>query len=109
MSSNILGVLGQSNPSAGILTNLYTVPINIIVPISHFTVTNLSGANDSFYISVAPAGAADALSQYLYYNVAIDGSDTFMVWFSFYLSNGDIVRCMSSGGNLTFQVFGGQS
>jgi hypothetical protein len=106
MSTNILGILGQVNPAAGVLTTLYTVPANTTVAITSLFVTNLTSSNDQFSISVASNGAADTLSQYLYYTVAMDGQDTFTCWTKFSLVGGDVIRCLSGGGNLSFNVFG---
>ena len=105
MSSN-LGVLGQLQPSAGILSDLYVVPSNLTVAISQLQVCNLTSNSDTWSVSIAAAGAADNASQYLYYNLIIDANDSFMAWFNFTLNGGDVIRCLSASGNITFSVFG---
>ena len=76
--ANTIKVLGQSKPSATTLTAAYTVPASTTATVSSFTVCNQSATPTSFRMSVAPAGAADATSQYIYYDVAIAGNDTFI-------------------------------
>lgn len=105
MSSN-LGVLGQLQPSASTLSSLYVVPSNLTVAISQLQVCNLAYANDTWSVSIAPGGIADALDQYLYYNLPIDPSDSFMTWFNFTLNSGDVIRCLSASGNISFSIFG---
>ncbi len=99
-------VLGQSKPGATTLTDLYTVPAVTSATASTITVCNQSSVATSFRISVAPGGAADAASQYLYYDVAIAGNDTFAATIGITLATTDKVRVYNTLATLSFSLFG---
>ena len=99
-------VLAQSKPSATTLTDAYTVPALTQATISTITVTNQSATATSFRISVAVAGLADTSKQYLYYDVAIAGNDTFACTFGITLGAADVVRVYATLATLSFNIFG---
>jgi hypothetical protein len=101
-----LKVLGQSNPVGGVLTVLYTVPAATQTTVSSLFVCNLSSSPDAFSISIAVGGAADALSQYLYFTLPLDANDTFAATVGLSLAAGDVVRVLAANNNLTFSLFG---
>jgi hypothetical protein len=105
--ADALGVLGQSNPAAAVLTDLYTVTgVGKTAAISSIVVCNTGSATASFRISVAKAGATDTLAQYLYYNLPISGYNTFIATIGISLAATDVVRIYASNIYLTFNVFG---
>lgn len=106
--TDTLLVLGQSQPSANVLTTLYTVPASTSTTVSSITICNVSSTTDYFSVSVAPGGASDTLSQYIYYEVFLDGNDTFIATVGFTLATTDVVRCLSLNGNISFSLFGVQ-
>lgn len=73
--ADTLKVVGQSNPLAATLTDLYTVPASTNFAGAVF-ISNRSAVLTTFRIAVAPAGAADALQHYIAYDVSIDGNET---------------------------------
>jgi len=99
-------VLAQSNPSVTTLTDAYTVPAATTTVISTITVANRSATPTSFRISVAVAGAADNNKQYLYYDVAIPGNDTFATTIGVTLATTDVVRVYATSATLSFNIFG---
>lgn len=102
-------VLAQSNPSATTLTDAYTVPALTTAVLSTLTVANRSGTATSFRISVAIAGAADTNAQYLYYDIAIGGNDTFAATLGITLGPADVVRVYATLATLSFNLFGIES
>ena len=104
--SDTLKVLAQSNPSATTLTDLYTVPSVTSVVGSTIFVCNTGSSSTTFRISVAVAGVADTLKQYLYYDITIPGNDTFAATVGISLATTDKVRIFAGNGNLTFNLFG---
>lgn len=98
-------VVRQSKPSAASLTDLYTVPAATSAMCSTITVCNQSAVATSFRISIAPLGAADATSQYIYYDVAIGGNDTFASTLGFPLATTDKVRVYNTLATLSFSLF----
>lgn len=99
-------VLAQVNPLATTLTDAYTVPGATSTIVSSFTVANRSATGTSFRVSVAIAGAADDNKQYLYYDVAIGGNDTFAGTLGLTLAATDKVRVFATLATLSFNIFG---
>jgi hypothetical protein len=101
----VANTVKQSKPSATTLTALYTVPAVTSAVCSTITVCNQSATATSFRISVAPAGAADATSQYLYYDIAIPGNDTFATTIGIALATTDVIRVYNTLATLSFSAF----
>jgi len=99
-------VLSQSKPSAATLTDSYTVPGATTAVVSSLTVCNQSATATSFRISIAPAGAADATSQYLYYDVTIPGNDTFIATIGVTLQAASVIRVYNTLASCSFGVYG---
>ena len=104
--ANAYKILGQSKPSATTLTDAYTVPASTEAVISTITVCNQSATATSFRISVAPAGAGDTASQYIYYDVPISGNDTFAATLGISLAATDVVRVYNTLATLSFNITG---
>jgi hypothetical protein len=101
-----LKVLGQAAPSLGVLADLYEVPAATSATASSLTVCNRGGAATTFRVTVAVGSAADEEKQALYYDLSIPANDTFIATVGLTLGAGDVVRCWSANGALTFQLFG---
>lgn len=99
-------ILGQSKPSAATLTAAYTVPALTTATVSTITVANQSATATSFRISVAVNGAADTAAQYLYYDIAISGNNTFAATIGLTLGAGDVVRVYNTLATCSFNIFG---
>lgn len=98
-------VLGQSSPAAGVLTDTYTAPSKAVV--SSVVACNRSSIDDTlFRVSVAVAGAGDAAAQYIYYDLPLLAADTFIATVGITLGAGDVVRCYSASGEVSFNLFG---
>lgn len=95
----------QSKPSAATLTDIYTVPAATSSMCSTITVCNQSATPTAFRISIAPSGAADTASQYIYYDVAIPGNDTFAATLGFPLATTDKVRVYNTLATCSFSLF----
>lgn len=101
-----LKILGQINPSATTLTDLYVVPGSTSTAVSSLVVCNRSSSATTFRVSVAQAGAADSLLQYLYYDVSVMGNSSFVATIGITLASTDKIRCYAGAATLTFSVFG---
>lgn len=100
-------VLGQSFPTLATLTTLYTVPAATSTTASSIIICNQSTtAADTFRISIQIAAAADSSKQYLYYNLPIMPSDTFVATIGITLATTDVVKCYSTMGTSSFNLFG---
>lgn len=105
--TDTLKVLGQIFPSAATLTSLYTVPSLTSTTISSISICNQSGTTpDTIRISIQIAGAADTSKQYIYYNLPVGPYDNFTATVGFTLSTTDIVKCYSTNGTSSFNLFG---
>ena len=98
--------LGQSLPAAGTLTALYTVPGSTSAVMNLFTACNESSATARFRLSVAVAGAADAISQYVYFDQQVAGRSTFVASLGIPLATTDVVRVQSDSGSIAFHAYG---
>ena len=101
-------VLDQTRPSATTLTNAYTVPGATSTVVSSLSITNTSATPTRARVSIAIAGAGDALSQYIYYDLEIPGNDTFIATIGATLAATDVVRVYATLATLTFQIFGSE-
>jgi hypothetical protein len=99
-------ILAQVNPNGQALTDAYTVPLKTNTVISSVVVTNRNEGPAFFRISLAIAGAADALSQYIYYNHVAMGNTSFVATIGVGLAESDVVRVRSDNGALSFNVLG---
>ena len=104
--TDTLKVLGQQNPAAGAVTGLYTVPAATSTTVSTVSVCNRSSVATSFRLSVGVAGAADAVSQYICYDMSLNGNDTIFLTIGISLAATDILRCYAGLATLTFTAFG---
>ncbi len=106
--AEVLKNLGQSNPVAATVTNIYTVPTATSAVVSSIVVANRSSTATSFRISVAVAGAVDSPGQYLYYDIAISGNDTFAANLGITLATTDVIRVYATLATLSFNIFGSE-
>jgi hypothetical protein len=102
-------ILGQSKPNAATLTDAYTVPAATTATVSTITVANQSATATSFRVSVAVNGAADTAAQYIYYDIAISGNNTFAATIGLTLGAGDVVRVYNTLATCSFNIFGVQN
>lgn len=100
-------VLGQSNPAATTSTDLYTVPASTSTVVSTISVANL-GTSGTFRVSVAPAGAAVANSQYIAYDVGLNANDAITFTLGITLAATDKIRVFASNASFAFSAFGSE-
>ena len=105
-TSNLYGVLGQSNPSATTLTTLYTVPSGKQIQELSGIVCNRSATATSFRVAIRPNGASISNEHYIYYDVAIGGKDTFYFDYRIRISDTDVVSVYATDATLSFSIYG---
>lgn len=101
-------VLGQANPVANTLTNIYTVPSATQAVISTITVCNQSASNASYSIAVAPNGEADNVKHYLIRGGVVPAADSIGITLGITIDASDIVRGNTNSGNISFNIFGSE-
>jgi hypothetical protein len=102
-------VLGQSNPSATTLTDVYTVPALKSTVVSTITVCEKGGATATYRISVAVTGAADTAKQYVVHDTALAANETKTYTLGITLAATDVIRVYASTANVAFNIFGAES
>lgn len=104
--TDTLHVLGQLTPAATTLTTAYTVPAATTAIISTVMVCNTTAVAATFRVSVAIAGAADTLAQYVYRDLTVNPNDTFAASLGLTLATTDLIRVQASVAGITFNFFG---
>lgn len=99
-------VLGQSNPAATTLTDVYTVPASTSAIVSTITIANRSATPTSFRIAIRPAGAAIANQHYISYDVPIGANEAIGLTIGVTLATTDVVSVYATLATLSFNVFG---
>lgn len=99
-------MLGQASLAATTLTALYTVPAATEAVVASIIVCNRTAGTLSFRISIAVAGAADNVKQYIYYDLPLIAQDTFIATVGVTLGAGDVVRAYASATGLSVSLVG---
>lgn len=102
--TDVLKKLGQSSPAATTLTDVYTAAYPSVV--SSVVICNTNASAVTIRFSHAVAAAADAIAQYLYYDLTVDANDTFIATVGLTLAATDVLRCYASTTNVAFNVYG---
>lgn len=99
-------ILAQTRPSAGVLTDHYTCPASTKTTTTTIAIHNTSSTEDTFKITVAPSGAADATVHELYGGAACPGNETITITIGVTLNATDKIRVHSTNGTLNFHTYG---
>lgn len=106
MATSTYKVLGQVDPVVTTLTTLYTVPALTQAVVSTIVVCNRGGSATTYRISIAVAGAADNVKQYIAYDVAIAGNSTQTLTLGISLGPADVIRVYDGIATVTFTAYG---
>jgi len=101
-------VLGQQEPAATTLTTIYTVPSSTQTVVSTVFMTNVSSGIESVRVAVRPAGESIANKHYIYYDSTLPAFKTNVSTIGITLNATDVVSVYSSGGNVSFSLFGSE-
>lgn len=104
--AEVLKVLGQAKPPAGIVTTIYTVPAGRGVVCSCIAVCNTGGAADSFDVRIRINNEALADKQLIFSGHRIERNDTIATVIGITLGQGDVVAVACGNGDCTFNLFG---
>lgn len=104
--AEVLKILGQLDPAAGVLTDLYTAPTGKCAVISRIIVANRSGVETQYRLAAALAGAAIEDKQYLAYDVLISGSRAVKGGSGLTLQPTDKLRVRAALATLSFNIYG---
>lgn len=106
--ADTLKVLGQTLPNAATLTDHYNVPAATTATISTMIATNQGASKAKIRVSIAVAGAADALKQYLLYDATLKPYAALPLTIGIALGALDVIRVWSDTGQVSFNTFGAQ-
>jgi hypothetical protein len=98
--------LGQAALAATTLTDIYTVPGATSAVISTITVANRSATATTYRLSIAPAGAGDATSQYFAYDVPLAGNESHTWTIGITLAATDKFRAYAAAATVTVGAYG---
>jgi hypothetical protein len=101
-------VLGQLNPAANTLSNVYTVPAATQAVISTITVCNQLASNASYSISVSNNGVADNASHYIIRGGVVPAADSIGITLGLTLDASDQIRANTNSANISFNIFGSE-
>lgn len=101
-----LKILAQLSPSANTLSTLYTVPSSTSAVVSSIVMCNTTSNSINVRVSLASAGAADDIKQYLYYDLPIIANDTFIATIGISLASTDVIRVQASSTGIAFNLLG---
>ena len=101
-----LKVLGQANPSAATLTDLYTVPSSYSTTVSTVAICNRTQTSKKIRVSVAVGGASDSPEQYIMYDVLLLKNDFIFVTIGITLAATDVVRVYTDVAGVSFSLYG---
>ena len=104
--SDVIKVLGQSDPSATTATVLYTVPDLAQTTVSSLVICNRSGSAITFRVSVHVEGASADDKQFLFYNQSLAAETTQTVVIGICLGQNDVMKVYASAANVSFNLFG---
>lgn len=99
--------LGQVSPAAITVTLLYTAPtLTTGTTVSSVFICNTNTTAVTIRLSNAKAAAADAITQYMYYDITVQPKDTFTSTTGITLAQTDVLRCYANATGVNFTVFG---
>ena len=99
-------ILGQKNPSANVLTNLYTVPTSNSAVISSFVISNLDANAAAFSIAANVNGVATTNANHLAFRVTVPGNDSIALSLGVTLNASAQVSINANTSTVTFSAFG---
>ena len=102
-------ILGQQALPATSETDVYEVPAGMEAVISSLVIANRGSAASTFRVSISVGGGVTADKDYLYYDIPIQGNDTFIATVGFTLQTGDVLRGYAGNNQLSYSAFGQES
>jgi hypothetical protein len=101
-------VLGQSNPVANTLTDIYTVSSFKETVISTIAICNQANIASRFSIAIRPAGANIESKHYITFRTALPALDTITLTWGITMGNTDVVTANVESSNVSISVFGSE-
>ena len=104
MSQTVPSILGQTKPTAGVDTTLFSVGVNYQAQFTVY-VANQGSTPDTFTVALVPNGGIEQGASYIAYNTAILANGV-VALSGLFLNSGDRVQVASSQGQCSFTATG---
>jgi len=101
-------VLGQINPVANTLSNVYTVPSATQAVISTITICNQSIVNASYSLAVAPDSETDNVKHYIIRGGVVPPADSIAITLGLTIDANDQIRANTNNNSISFSIFGSE-
>jgi hypothetical protein len=101
-------ILGQLNPTANVLSTVYTVPASNSAVISSIVICNLGANASSFKLAAVPSGNNISNQHFMNFDTPIPGSDSIAITIGATLSANDSIRANAASGNISISIFGSE-
>jgi hypothetical protein len=106
MSSVTKRILGQRAPGAGKEDLLYQVPAGCYAELRSLVMCNRTVSDETVSVRISPAGEDLGTKHYVYAGLEVKANDQGSAEHAIELGAGDMVHVMSSGGGVSFSLFG---
>jgi len=106
--ARVYKILGQSNPAATTVTNLYTVPGSTESVLSTITICNTASAAATYRISAVPSGDSASNKHFIAFDASVLGNDTIALTLGLTLSSSGSVNVFASSASVSFGAFGSE-
>jgi hypothetical protein len=101
-------VLGQINPTANVLTTLYTVPSGNSAVISTISVCNQTATATTFDLAIKPGNASIESKHYVNFRTPLPASDTVFLTLGITLAATDVIAANAATNSVSFNAFGSE-
>lgn len=99
-------ILGQVNPTANTLSNVYVTPNSTEGVVNSIIIANQNTSNASFSLVVRPIDESLGDKHYVVRGCVVPGSDTLTMTLSLTLQNNVILAANTNSPNLSFGAYG---
>ena len=104
--ANIHKVLGQINPSANTLTNVYVTGTGTSAIVSTITIRNLNGANSSYSLVVRPNNESLDNKHYIIRGGIIPARELISITGAVTMNAGVILAANTNSSSISFNAYG---
>jgi hypothetical protein len=101
-------VLGQRQPAATTLSDIYAVPNGNSTIISTVNICNQSNSITTFRLAIRPANVGISGEHYIAYDTPLTPNDSLSLTMGITLAQTDVVTVYSNSGAASFAVFGSE-
>ena len=106
MATQTYKILGQVNPTANTLSNVYVVPAATEGIVNSIIISNQAASNASFSLVVRPTSEALDGKHFIVRGCVVPASDTMTMTLSLTLPTGAILAANTNSSSISFGAYG---